>query len=141
MHELLAVCLLVVDRDSLDITSLTESQLGGAPGSSAQAAITAAMCSMLDRRFVEHDAYALFSSVMRSGRAFYEWRAEEGPVRRIIWFSSFALARSRATRWGELMRPTADDIGDCAPSANHPSLSGLAQFASEKDRSAVVGDV
>jgi TBC1 domain family protein 5 len=39
------------------------------------------MYAALDRRYVEHDAFGLFQEVMRGAKAFYEWRAEEGPVR------------------------------------------------------------
>lgn len=41
------------------------------------------MYAALDRRYVEHDAFGLFQEVMRGAKAFYEWRAEEGPVRGI----------------------------------------------------------
>ena len=65
MHELLAVCYLVTDLDSLD-----PSDTGDDP----------ALRATLDRRYVEHDAFALFQSLMRNAKAFYEWRQEEGPV-------------------------------------------------------------
>ncbi|WVQ94062.1 hypothetical protein IAU59_001140 [Kwoniella sp. CBS 9459] len=75
MHELLACCFLAVDRDSLDRTRRGESR-------DAKASTAAnAMWSTLDRRFVEHDAFELFNAIMKGGKAFYEWRAEEGPVR------------------------------------------------------------
>ncbi|WVQ80391.1 hypothetical protein IAT38_002496 [Cryptococcus sp. DSM 104549] len=69
MHELLACCFLAVDRDSLD----------GGEGGSGEGEV--AMARTLDRRYVEHDAFELFQSIMKSGKAFYEWRAEEGPVK------------------------------------------------------------
>ena len=69
MHELLAVCLLVVDRDSLSL-----------PTSNGSAQMVQAMYTTLDRRFVEHDAFELFMAIMKPAKAFYEWRQEEGPV-------------------------------------------------------------
>jgi hypothetical protein len=39
-----------------------------------------AMRAALDRRYVEHDAFGLFEEIMKSAKAFYEWRAEEVPV-------------------------------------------------------------
>jgi TBC1 domain family member 5 len=69
MHELLAVCLLVVDRDSLAL-----------PDSNGSAQMVQAMYTTLDRRYVEHDAFELFMAIMKLAKAFYEWRQEEGPV-------------------------------------------------------------
>ncbi|WVQ76367.1 hypothetical protein IAR50_006032 [Cryptococcus sp. DSM 104548] len=66
MHELFACCLLAVDRDSL----------ATAQGSSVR---DEAMLRTLDRRYMEHDAFELFAAIMKNGKAFYEWRAEEGP--------------------------------------------------------------
>jgi TBC1 domain family protein 5 len=80
MHELLAVCLLVVDRDSLESTSPDRHADPLSPGSSNSAAVESAMLVALDRRYVEHDAFALFQEIMRGAKAFYEWRGEEGPV-------------------------------------------------------------
>lgn len=45
-----------------------------------------AMRTTLDRRWVEHDAFGLFQEVMRGAKAFYEWRAEEGPVSLVVSF-------------------------------------------------------
>lgn len=39
-----------------------------------------AMQTTLNRRYVEHDAFAMFAEIMKSAKAFYEWRAEETPV-------------------------------------------------------------
>lgn len=64
MHELLAVFYLVTDLDSLD---------------PSESGVDEAMRATLDRRYVEHDAFALFQSLMRNAKAFYEWRQEEGP--------------------------------------------------------------
>ncbi|WWD22360.1 hypothetical protein CI109_106851 [Kwoniella shandongensis] len=74
MHELLACCFWVVDRDSLDNNSR------GSPAKKTDL-MDEAMRVTLDRRFVEHDAFELFAAIMKGGKAFYEWRAEEAPVR------------------------------------------------------------
>lgn len=63
MHELLAVCMLVVDMDSLESSESDDM----------------ALSATLDRAFVEHDAFGLFEQIMRPAKSFYEWRAEEGP--------------------------------------------------------------
>lgn len=81
MHELLAVCLLVVDRDSLDNKYTRTDNSPLSPGSSTGVAVESAMYTALDRRYVEHDAFSLFLEIMRGAKAFYEWRSEEGPVR------------------------------------------------------------
>ena len=39
-----------------------------------------AMYATLDREYIEHDAFELFTSIMRSAKPFYEWRQEAGPV-------------------------------------------------------------
>jgi TBC1 domain family protein 5 len=74
MHELLAVCFLAVDRDSLLPSDWST------PSSPAEMGMREAMLATLDRRYVEHDAFGLFQEIMRGAKAFYEWRAEEGPV-------------------------------------------------------------
>jgi TBC1 domain family protein 5 len=83
MHELLAVCLYTIDRDSLlSPTSLPEqptSPLLDTP-KSEQSVRTEAMYTTLDRRFVEHDTFELFCGIMKGAKSTYEWRAEEGPV-------------------------------------------------------------
>lgn len=73
MHELFAVCLLTVDRDSVDTRDTGSSN--GDPNR------TLALAATLDRRYIEHDAFELYQALMRSAKPFYEWRAEEGPVR------------------------------------------------------------
>ena len=60
MHELLAPMLYVVDQDCLD------------PSASADPTTNPDMLAMLDPRFVEHDAFALFTKVMAKAREFYE---------------------------------------------------------------------
>jgi len=73
--ELLAVCFWVIDRDSLLRVEDDDarSPLARDPGEEA-------MRATLDRRYVEHDAFGLFEEIMKSAKAFYEWRAEEVPV-------------------------------------------------------------
>ncbi|OCF34976.1 TBC1 domain family member 5 [Kwoniella heveanensis BCC8398] len=78
MHELLACCFLAVDRDSLGRSDPASTNGKAAEENKAG---DAAMWQTLDRRYVEHDAFELFTAIMKGGKAFYEWRAEEGPVR------------------------------------------------------------
>ncbi|CAK9783198.1 RabGAP/TBC [Cutaneotrichosporon oleaginosum] len=79
MHELLAVCLVTVDRDSV------VAEPGRARPSPLLTTPTAvrdeAMISTLDRAYTEHDAFQLFLQIMKPAKAFYEWRAEEGRPR------------------------------------------------------------
>ncbi|AAW46174.2 conserved hypothetical protein [Cryptococcus deneoformans JEC21] len=69
MHELFACCFMAVDRDSLKVVNKADGQQ------------KEAMIKTLDRRYVEHDAFELFLAIMKNAKAFYEWRAEEGPIR------------------------------------------------------------
>lgn len=64
MHELLAPIVYVVDQDAVDRDS--GSSLTVESGSDAL------MVQVLDRSSVEHDAFALFSSVMDRAASFYE---------------------------------------------------------------------
>lgn len=59
MHELLAPMFYVVDHDAIDRMDNADPSLE-------------AMFAMLDRRFVEHDAFALFTKIMTTAREFYE---------------------------------------------------------------------
>ncbi|KAK8845414.1 hypothetical protein IAR55_006127 [Kwoniella newhampshirensis] len=79
MHELLACCFLTVDRDSIDLEH--ESGVAGMGNGRDGGVMEEAMRVTLDRKFVEHDAFELFAAIMKGGKAFYEWRAEEVPVR------------------------------------------------------------
>lgn len=63
MHELLAPFLLVLERDAIDKKSGTR----GDP----------LMLDMLEARFIEHDAFTLFSILMRSAKSFYELEQPE----------------------------------------------------------------
>ena len=84
MHELLAVCYLVMDRDSLDSdSSRLSSRADPLSPRMNDPGMEDAMMVTLDRRFIEHDAFGLFQQVMKSAKPFYEWRAEEGPVRHL----------------------------------------------------------
>lgn len=78
MHELLAVCLVVVDRDSLvaEPDRTRESPLSATP----VAVRDEAMVATLDRAYAEHDAFQLFVQIMKPAKEFYEWRSEEGAV-------------------------------------------------------------
>lgn len=75
MHELLAVCYMTVDRDSL-----VNDMPPRSPRPSSVVNMDEALATTLDRAYVEHDAFALFQELMRSAKPFYEWRTEEGPV-------------------------------------------------------------
>lgn len=80
MHELLAVCLLVIDRDSLESQSKKELKSPLLGTQSKEKVMSEAIDATLDRAFVEHDAFELFAALMKHAKAFYEWRSEEGPV-------------------------------------------------------------
>jgi TBC1 domain family protein 5 len=87
MHELLAVCLMVVDRDSLDASSTPgPSPVASSPFSPLQrsgavpSGIPEAMNATLDRTYIEHDAFDLFQELMRPAKSLYEWRTEEATV-------------------------------------------------------------
>ncbi|RAL07496.1 GTPase-activating protein GYP6 [Aspergillus homomorphus CBS 101889] len=64
MHEILAPLLWVVDRDAIEMNPLEE------PGETN--ADDDAMLQLLDARYVEHDSFALFCSVMQNVRVYYE---------------------------------------------------------------------
>jgi TBC1 domain family protein 5 len=63
MHEMLAPLLWVVEQDAIDCGT-------GAQGSSVEA--DAQMEQVLDKSYIEHDAFTLLSLVMRSAKSFYE---------------------------------------------------------------------
>lgn len=64
MHELLAPILWVIDRDSV------ERPASGAPISTTKE--DSLMADLLDTKFVEHDSFTLFLSVMQTARIYYE---------------------------------------------------------------------
>lgn len=97
MHELLAVLLLVCDRDSLERRSPQgKRQSGNLAGSQyldipmsplqgsyddgrhspSEAKMEDAMHMVLNRRYLEHDVHAMFSALMEHARQWYEWRTE-----------------------------------------------------------------
>ncbi|KAJ9096810.1 hypothetical protein QFC21_005081 [Naganishia friedmannii] len=98
MHELLAVIMLVCDRDSLDRSTLSAeksqsssmikdsylnvpispllSQFEDGRHSPSGEKMQDAMQMVLDRRFLEHDVYGLFVKLMEHARSWYEWRTE-----------------------------------------------------------------
>ncbi|KAJ5389899.1 uncharacterized protein N7496_000967 [Penicillium cataractarum] len=61
MHELLAPILWVIDRDSVE-----------RPAQGAPVKEDSLMLDLLDTRFVEHDSFTLFLSVMQTARIYYE---------------------------------------------------------------------
>lgn len=77
MHELLAVCFWVIDRDSLKRPEEDTLQSPLARDSTEEA-----MYTTLDQRYIEHDAYVLFIAIMKSAKSSYEWRSEEMSVSR-----------------------------------------------------------
>jgi TBC1 domain family member 5 len=66
MHELLAPILWVVNQDALDASN------EAAARADKKAEGTELMLAVLDRRFVEHDAFNLFCAVMQNAKASYE---------------------------------------------------------------------
>lgn len=72
MHELLAVCFWVIDRDSL---KRPEEDTMRSP--LARDSTEEAMYTTLDQRYIEHDAHALFVAIMKSAKSSYEWRSED----------------------------------------------------------------
>ncbi len=87
MHELAAVMLLVVDRDSIASPRAEERAMYSPLMDSADAdspdgaggGANAVIDRVLDRACVEHDAYALFVQLMHAAKGWYEWRAESSP--------------------------------------------------------------
>ncbi|ORX33597.1 rab-GTPase-TBC domain-domain-containing protein [Kockovaella imperatae] len=82
MHELLAVCHLVIDKDTLDPPqngTHQDEETSPLATKSEQQIRTEAMFTVLDRSYIEHDAFELFEALMKSSKSSYEWRAEEGP--------------------------------------------------------------
>ncbi|KAG0319868.1 TBC1 domain, member 5 [Dissophora globulifera] len=72
MHELVAHILWVVSSESVDINA--------DPGSSSDSTLNV-MKSVLDSNYIEHDSFALFSSLMRRAKPWYEF-SDEGPSSR-----------------------------------------------------------
>ncbi|KAI9846078.1 MAG: hypothetical protein M1837_004334 [Sclerophora amabilis] len=64
MHELLAPVLWVVERDAIDAGSFRNIRV--------DAQDTELMRDVLNARFIEHDAFTLFSLVMQTAKTFYE---------------------------------------------------------------------
>ena len=59
MHEILAPLLWVVERDAVDA------------GASDGGDVDRTLVDLLDARYIEHDCFTLFSSVMATARSFY----------------------------------------------------------------------
>jgi TBC1 domain family member 5 len=73
MHELLAVILMVVDRDSLSPSPRAESGMYS-PLTTETPQDPAEL--ILARRWVEHDTFALYNALMGGAKKWYEWRSE-----------------------------------------------------------------
>ncbi|RKP27688.1 rab-GTPase-TBC domain-containing protein, partial [Syncephalis pseudoplumigaleata] len=67
MHELLAPVLMVVDHDALDPEACTDTE---DPETAKYMAIT------LNKQFVEHDTFVLFSLIMATAKQWYEFTEE-----------------------------------------------------------------
>ncbi|KAI0024792.1 RabGAP/TBC [Xylariomycetidae sp. FL0641] len=61
MHELLAPIVYVIEQDAIDPVD-----------AASDASADLRMVEMLDASFIEHDAFALFTKLMESAKAFYE---------------------------------------------------------------------
>lgn len=70
MHELLAPIVWVVERDVVDTTGVRFAQ-------SELSDNDRMLVSLLDGRFIEHDAFTLFGLVMQTAKSFYEPAAQE----------------------------------------------------------------
>ena len=81
MHELLAVCYLVIDKDSLSPSStFSDASISPLATKSDGQIRDEALYAALDRSYVEHDAYELFEALMKGAKSSYEWRGEEEAV-------------------------------------------------------------
>lgn len=63
MHELIGFCVWVVESDSVDL-SKEKDKTAEKPD--------VVLKEILDRRFMEHDVYALFEAIMSTGSSFFE---------------------------------------------------------------------
>ncbi|PTB67452.1 RabGAP/TBC [Trichoderma citrinoviride] len=64
MHEVLAPIVHVVEQDALDRASISASD--------AESSVDELMLETIDRSFIEHDAFVLFSQLMEHAQSFYE---------------------------------------------------------------------
>lgn len=69
MHELLAPILWVVYCDAIESTTPTSKR-----------AEDSLMTDVLDRKFIEHDAFTLFCAVMQTAKSFYEIGDSSSPI-------------------------------------------------------------
>ncbi|KAF9355541.1 hypothetical protein BGX26_006417 [Mortierella sp. AD094] len=74
MHELVAHILWVVSSESLDVNS--------EPGITSYSSLEV-MKTVLDSNYIEHDTFALFSSLMSRAKPWYEFSDEGGASRRL----------------------------------------------------------
>ncbi|KAF9435517.1 TBC1 domain, member 5 [Entomortierella beljakovae] len=79
MHELVAHILWVVSSESLDVGA--EPEITSTTGECRDSTLEA-MKSVLDSNYIEHDAFALFSSLMSRAKPWYEFSDEGGASRR-----------------------------------------------------------
>lgn len=69
MHEILAPILWVIHCDAIEVNPLSDSE-----------AEDTFMLNVLDRQFVEHDAFTLFCAVMQTAKSFYEIGDSTPPI-------------------------------------------------------------
>jgi TBC1 domain family protein 5 len=70
MHELLAPMVWVVEKDVIETAGITLDP-------SKLKDDDRLLVSILDGRFIEHDAFTLFSRIMQTGKSFYEPAVQE----------------------------------------------------------------
>ena len=63
MHEVLAPVLWVISRDAIDL---------GVKGSKPENESDTLLRSVLEQKYIEHDAFTIFSIVMQTAKSFYE---------------------------------------------------------------------
>ncbi|KAH8692892.1 putative TBC domain protein [Talaromyces proteolyticus] len=68
MHELLAPVLWVVERDAVKLELPVTTHIDGDDDS---------MLHMLDAKYIEHDSFSIFCSIMQTARSFYEHTEEK----------------------------------------------------------------
>ena len=85
MHELLAPVLWVVEQDASDVEG--EGGVESADG---------LLACLLDVRYIEHDAFTLFSLIMRTAKSFYELGEQEQKFGPAVGASSWPNAGSQS---------------------------------------------
>ena len=102
MHELLAPVLWVISRDAVD---------SGMGGNKAEDESDKLLRSVLDQRYIEHDAFTIFSIIMQTAKSFYETgtNAQQSAVAATI--SSPIVERSKRIH-EDYLRKTDPELAD-----------------------------